>query len=549
MYTLDTETSNDGRKAWVWSWALCDEQLRTVDGNGLDLIRQLTRLPHGSEVWVHNLDYDGEFLFYALIRDGYRLTYDVYPRDRHHAIFTMLCDLQGIVSMEIWTKGRRIILRDSNRIFRRPLRDLPRLCGFEGDVTKGELNYDTFRAPDHVMTPAERDYQLRDVIVLMRAMQWLRAVCKQGNTIGAIALSEFRATLGNKSPFTPLTLDDRKALRSLYSGGIVYCPPRIVGRRLEVSGNVYDANSMYPTQMMTELPVAVKEWTSGEHRGSGCRAFHVLARGLHLRRDGFPLIITPFTGSARETIDVLDKWIFDGELDAIREEYDVETMEIAETITFDVAAFAAPYTEKWYAIKQLNDERREHAKMLLNNLTGKLAENAIHEQVRREVIDGSGAYENYRYNEIDDTVNKWLFMPATARITSQSRLMLREAAITAGRDKLLYTDTDSIHTTGSLPGRMIDDARLGAWKCENRFDAAMYVKPKSYYEELCGEVQKCKHAGLNNDATLGVYDGDDLIDTGEVIGPANMRPGAIYFTRQSRACDGGVIIERRPKRM
>lgn len=70
MYTFDVETSYRDGVAWVWSWGLCDENLRTDHGNGVDWLRPLLELPDGSEVWVHNLPFDGEFVFWSLIEKG-----------------------------------------------------------------------------------------------------------------------------------------------------------------------------------------------------------------------------------------------------------------------------------------------------------------------------------------------------------------------------------------------------------------------------------------------------------------------------------------------
>lgn len=549
MYTFDTETSHDDARAWVWSWALCDEDLNVTTGNGVDLLEGLRRLPHGSEVWVHNLPYDGEFLYWSLIRAGWRLSYDINPNDRHHGVFTCLCDQSGMIWLELWDRGRKITLRDSNRIFRAPLRRLPKICGFETEEVKLDMDYDEVRMPDHVKTPDEEAYQIADVRVLMRGMLWIRKTGLRGTTIGSIALDEFKRTLGNRSPFTPLTVAQRAGLRSLYSGGVVYCPPSSEGRVRCVCGNVYDRNSMYPAEMMHDLPVAIKERWHGMHEAPGCVAYHVQATDLKLRRDGFPLLITPWTGAGREYIPIIDKWLYRDEYEAIREEYDAKRLRVIETISFDTADVCRPFVEKWYKVKSTEPERRSLAKYLLNNLSGKFGENPIHEQVRRKVLGAQGDYVTYRHNDVELTPNPWRFMPAVAYITSCSRLALRDAAYKSGIERLLYTDTDSVHTTGTLPEDMIDDVRLGAWKCESTFDAACYVKPKSYYESLNGVATACKHAGVNDDATLAVKDGDEWVDTGKLIGPDNLRPGAVYFTRMSRKVEGGVIIERKVKNM
>ena len=119
MYAFDVETSYRDGVAWVWSWGLCDEDLHTTYGNGVDWLRPLLELPDGSEVWVHNLPFDGEFVFWSLVEKGWKLTYTE-DRDRKHGLFTPRIDANGMISVVIHNRGNRITLRDSNRIFRIP---------------------------------------------------------------------------------------------------------------------------------------------------------------------------------------------------------------------------------------------------------------------------------------------------------------------------------------------------------------------------------------------------------------------------------------------
>ena len=546
MYTYDTETSDNGTEAWVWSWALCDEQYNVEVGNGLDVMRLFRILPHKSEVWVHNLNFDGEFIFWELIRAGYKLAYDLNPRDRQHGVFNVLADDNGIISMEVWTLGRRVIFRDSLRIFRCKLEKLPKMCGFETEAVKEVMDYVERRERGHVKTDAELSYQVQDVKVLMHAMKWVRTYAAKGNTVGAIAVNEFKKTLNNKAPFKGLTLDERFALRSLYSGGVVYCPPERCGVRVDVVGRTYDRNSMYPAEAVRDLPVAIRERYDGLQACAGVCAYHVQARRLKLKRDGFPLIITPFTGAGRSEIPLIDKWLYKDEYDRVRHYYDGEDWHVVSTVEFDTAPICREFVNKWYTIKRTEPERRTYAKFVLNNLTGKFGENAIHEQLRRKV-EGDD-YVQYRYNEIDEGVNNWRFMPAVAYITSCSRLALADAAERAGLHNLLYTDTDSIHTTGWLPEDMIHDTRLGAWTGEDTFDSAVYIKPKSYAEALDSKTVSCHHAGLNNDATVAAWDEHgEVYDTGELIDFSNMIPGQLFFTNMSKRVKGGVLIERKPK--
>lgn len=542
MYTYDLETSYNGEEAWAWSWGLCAEDLSTTDGNGTTALRALTGLPDGSEVWVHNLPYDGEYVLWMAQAAGYTLRYDLSPRQRYHGVIEPKEDLSGMLSLTIWTEGRRVVLRDSMRIFRAPLADLPKICGFEAQDVKLEMDYDVIRPRDYDKDQSERDYQLADVRVLMRAMLWLRAQGAKGNTVGSIALNEYRISLGRHSPFVPLSTEQLRRYSSLYSGGMCTVGQELEGVTLRpVSGRRYDLNSAYPHKLRDAyLPIAV----IGHYTGSLPRwywehdaAVHVVARGLRLKPYGVPMLITPFTGRGRVDIPALDKWLYAPEWAAIREEYDIDEYEEIEWVRFDTARIGEAFVDHWYGIKQANKgPLRTYAKYVLNNVTGKLAEHPDHEQVRRKRVD-DGSYIYYRHNEVTSEVNKWSFMPATAAICSMTRLQVRDAVIKSGRDLLHYIDTDSVHTTGELPASVVGDA-LGAWDLEAEYDSACYVKPKTYWETRDGVSVAQKHAGINAKATLWV----DGRDTGERISPSNMVAGAAYRTKQAKRVRGGVAI-------
>lgn len=547
MYTFDVETSYSAGEAWVWSWGLCDEELKTETGNGVDWLAPLLRLPDKSEVWIHNLPFDGEFIFWELIRSGWRLLYEE-TRDALHGFFTPRIDISGMMSMVIHCYGKKVYLRDSNRIFRCPLRDLPKLCGFASEAEKGTMDYEETRQPNHIPTPKERKYQELDVIVLMKAMQWVKSYGVKGNTVGAIALNDWKAFMGC-SPFTPLTADERAALSSLYAGGVVYTPQS--NGIFNVSGRVYDRNSMYPAEACKELPIAIKTKINSPPPAvvwSGAWAVHIVAKGLRLNTNSFPLIITAYTGKARSEIPFLDKWFFLQEWVEVRKQYTIDEFDVVQSIEFETAEICRDFVTKWYEIKCKNDERRTFSKFILNNLTGKFGEWDTHELYRRELV--GGGYVSNRFNEERATPNRWAFMPAVAYITANSRLALCRAAYASGIENLLYTDTDSIHTTGELPPEYIHETRLGAWKVENCFTKARYIKPKSYWETGDKTVQR--HAGLNADATLAkVVDAKKglFVDTGEVISPENMIQGNCFYSRVARKVPGGVVIRREVKRL
>lgn len=513
----------------------------TASGTGEDILAPLFSLPGAPEVWVYNLSFDGEFVYYELLRRGFRLLYGCEKSENPlDACFDLIEDLSGIIRLTIWECGRKIILRDEYRLFRRKLADLPALCGFSAVEVKGSIDYEAPRPRDYVKSAAEDNYNRSDCTIALRAMQWLRRFAAKGNTIGAVALESWKEACGGRSPFKPLTNEERGAMRSIYSAGIVICPPG--GLTVQgVRGRVYDRNSMYPAEAVGKLPVAVRSW---DRVPSACGApdregvaFHVLMEGVRLKPGGFGLIITPFTGSAREYIPALDKWFYNYELQAIFEEYTVEKFHVVETVIFEMEDIATDWMRAHYAEKKKGGAGREFHKLILNNLTGKWGQNSIAEMVRR--VGSDEGYKCYRVNEQSEGGLNWRFMPAVAMVTSRSRLVLRDAA--KKMDRLYYTDTDSVHGEGELPTEMIGDD-LGQWKCEAEFSEAKYIKPKSYAERGDNSAV-LRHAGINNDARLAVLGKDGREVPGDLINYDNMNPGARFFTKQAVRKKGGIAIE------
>lgn len=70
-----------------------------------------------------------------------------------------------------------------------------------------------------------------------------------------------------------------------------------------------------------------------------------------------------------------------------------------------------------------------------------------------------------------------------------------------GKNLFIYADTDSCHTLIPIEELekfiRIDDNELGAWKCEGKFIKAIFIKQKTYIEELEGkEKLKITCAGM-----------------------------------------------------
>lgn len=531
IFTYDTETSYDPTTstAWVWSWGLCDEDLTVTLGDGLNFLTALCKLPDDSEVWVHNLSFDGEFILYEAIAQGFKIAYDVDERYRFHGVVIVQEDISGIRAITLNYGGKRIVLRDSFRLFRCALSKIPKICGFESIDHKGDaIDYEVIRPRNWKSTVEEQEYQAHDVTVLMRGIKWIKAL-GEGNTIGSIALNDFKRHVG-KTPFKSLTPADHAILSSLYSGGKTWVNPQYANRHIISPGWTIDRNSMYPAEAVNTHPVAVRAIRDGRTSGGDKRAYLIQCTDLRVKAGHFPVLVRAF-GAQSDYVTLLEKWIYEPELDYLCAHYNYKTLRVVKTAEFECSEICRSWVEKWYRVKQAEPDRREFAKLMLNNLTGKIAQNPVHEEIRRFWRDGS--FNLYRYNP-PLKLNKFTFMPWTASVTSDSRLCLASTVGLIGVDHCFYTDTDSVHGYGELPQDIIDQFALGAWKKENDFDEAIYIKNKCYFET--------QYFGKTVQRSAGLSLSDIHADTGAKISPENMRSGEKFICKQNKRVKGGVAL-------
>src|SRR5574344_1446531 len=78
IFGLDTETDNDGTKAWIVQWSISDGKTSQHGRDLQSLEDALVHLGHRNSgkhyIYIHNLKYDLEFIKYAIY--NIKLRYD-----------------------------------------------------------------------------------------------------------------------------------------------------------------------------------------------------------------------------------------------------------------------------------------------------------------------------------------------------------------------------------------------------------------------------------------------------------------------------------------
>jgi DNA polymerase elongation subunit (family B) len=350
-----------------------------------------------------------------------------------------------------------------------------------------KLEIDSFKTP----TTQEgwdrlREYNIRDSTITYRFMEKLKkAITSLGGNM-KITASSTSLHLFRKKYYDLKLKESRYADQEMksYFGGRT----EVFKRGLIKDINVYDVNSMYPHVMAENeypLPHTAKRTYDPNFLEEGISYVTVecpktLAIPLLPVRKG--KIIFP-TGR-------FSGWYCHPELRKARELGC--RIKVRRSITYKTAPMFKGFMNDMYS-KRLkykregNDIMQTTCKLFMNSLYGKFAikpeeEKEIHESKLSadEVVDllEDGYQLNTRgffhFTQEMKKVPKYRMPIISSYVTSYARLLLYKYLEKAG-DQVIYCDTDSIFTTGSLP----TGDNLGEMKLEFQGDGII-IKPKMY---------------------------------------------------------------------
>lgn len=252
-FTADFETSTWlPDSSFVWAWALCEigntDNLKI--GNSIDSFFEEIRKENNPLILFHNLKFDGEFILFYLLKNGYEYTEKAERRDKTFS--TLISDMglfyQIEVYFEVGKKTKKVTFIDSLKIINQSVSDIARTFNLEEQ--KLEIDYNKPRERGYILTEEERNYIKNDVIIVAKAMEHLYSMGLTKMTAGSNALYEYKNIMSvdkfNRI-YTKLTYEADKDLRQAYKGGFTYLNPIYEG--VDVGcGEVLDVNSLYPSR-------------------------------------------------------------------------------------------------------------------------------------------------------------------------------------------------------------------------------------------------------------------------------------------------------------
>lgn len=523
-FTADFETATWLEdESYVWAWALCDiEDPDKVDiGNSIESFFERIKKENNPYVYFHNLKFDGEFILYYLMSNGYEY---VEKRERRNNTFSTLISDMGLfyqieVYFEVGKKTKKVTFIDSLKIINQTVESMPKT--FKIPENKLEIDYNLPREVGHILTKEEIDYVRNDVVIVARALSYLFNMGLTRMTAGSNALGEYKNIMKLnrfRALYKPLNYEIDKDIRRAYRGGFTYCNPLYKGKTTG-SGEVLDVNSLYPSVMYNEiLPFGEPFFYTGEYVEDKVYPLYIqrLTCSFKIKEGKIPTI------QIKHSRFVDNEYITDSGIEPVAltltsidlklflEQYDVYDLHYECGWKFKgMRGLFTTYIDKWIEVKNEstitgNKGMRQVAKIMLNSLYGKFATSL---DVQSKIPYLEDDIVKYRLGEKDKKDGVYLPMGAFITAYARDKTIRTSQAIKTysiekyGKDLYCYSDTDSIHTLLPIEELKkfceIDDVKLGAWKHESHFTRAKFIRQKTYLEEIDGEINiTC--AGLPN---------------------------------------------------
>ena len=499
-YMADFETTTTPEDCRVWAWGVCHIESESISV-GIDIDSFLAWCFETPRVvYFHNLIFDSAFIIDRIMKLGYEYTDDNRPSNNQ---FTCVISALGkIYTMKISHRGVTVEFRDSLKKIPMSVAATARAFGL--DILKGEIDYNAPRPIGHQLTHQERAYLDNDILIVARALKHQLNQGLDKLTVGSDALANYKDSLGSLFTryFPSVDADTDADIRHSYRGGFTYCDPR-TAQKIQGAGIVLDVNSLYPYVMRTKLlptgnPIYHEGW--GDTTDEFPLAVRHICFTAELKADHIPCI--QIKGSSiYNAVDYLKSvdeptWLWCTSVDwkLWNTQYDIEIIACDATyLMHGEYGLFDEYIDYWSEIKANSvGGMRALAKLMLNSLYGKFATNPD-VTGKYPVLDGDVVKLKLGEEELREPI----YIPMGTFITAYAR----EKTITSAQanySRVMYADTDSLHLSGTeLPdGLEVHESKLGAWKIEEEFDRALFIRAKQYAEQLVDGSTSVHIAGM-----------------------------------------------------
>lgn len=504
-------------------------------------------------IYFHNLKFDGRFILDWLLNNGFVHIKDDKTYD-YNTFKTLISDMGAFYSITVrWDSGHTTEFRDSLKKLPMGIRRIA--DAFQLEMSKGDIDYEAYRAPDHELTEEEIDYLKRDVCIAAGAMKQVIESGMKKLTVASDALNEYKQLNGisyfNRI-FPVLASDIDKDIRRAYRGGFTYADERFKGK-INGSGIVLDVNSLYPSVMKKfPLPYGRPDYVKGKVRPTDSHPLTIFAVTFtaKLKPNHIPCIqiksSNMFIGTEylKEIAEPTTLMVTNVDWDLYNDHYEIQVLSYGGGWRFrSMSGMFDSYIDKWSEIKaKEKGGKREIAKLHLNSLYGKFATNP---NVTSKIpILKDGVVKLVRG---EPETRPPVYTAAGVFITAYARdITIRSAQ--ANYATFAYADTDSLHLLqDNVPDSIeVHPTQLGAWKFEYAFKESFYIRPKAYLERIadvnehkddCRPDCQMAHHYVNRIAGLP-------LDVSGALTFDDLQEGKILHGKLNpKAVPGGVVLK------
>lgn len=514
IFSCDFETTTRLDDCRVWLWGACDVSENPTFyyyGNDIVSFCEWCSEQVNTILYFHNAKFDTDFIMNHLFRAGF--THIIDAKELTPKTFTTLISDDGkFYSMEIcWHNHSKTVIRDSQKLLNMSVERIAKT--FSLPESKLEIDYAVYREKGHNATQEEKQYIKADITIVAKALSKLFSAHTDRLTIGSCALHNYMNMAGGKKsfrkifPVLPVPVDT--FCRKAYRGGYVYANPIYKGKDTG-SGFVFDVNSLYPWAMHSPnlLPYGKAIYYKGKFSPDGVHNLYIqrISVNFDVKQGYFPTIQmknnsafvqTEYVTSSNGEVVTLTLTSIDLEL--FIDHYVIHEIEYIDGFMFKAKeGMFDGYIDYWTDVKikagrDGNQGMRAIAKLYLNSLYGKFATRPTVRSAIPYLHDsGKVAYNKTEYEE-----RETVYSPVGIFITAIARNKTIRSA-QQNYSKVAYIDTDSMHiVSDKAPDNIdIDQYRLGAWKLENTFARARFLRAKTYIEDITDSGIKVTCAGL-----------------------------------------------------
>ena len=528
FYCADFETNVSREtieKNPVWAWGICEINSDDVQtGTSIETFFEfISQMKNNSIIYFHNLGFDGCFIIDFALRNGMQAVEKLTNESRNKQ-FSCLRNKGKLYQIEFLFSNAKVKFWDSYKKLPMSIKAMPKAFNFDMEIEKGEIDYNLYRSPQHVLTNEEKKYLENDVLIDCKATSAAHGLGVNVNkmTLGSNAYADwqnrfverFGENVFNKC-FMEYTPTEWQLAHEAYRGGICTVNPKIKGKLLLKGGRVYDVNSMYPSVMLNcALPFGRGKQFDGKPEENNKLWIASFKAEFKLKKNAIAVFRPKhyihkwrqgeYMENSGEVIQVV---LTSVDFETFQKHYDIDIKEWQGGFYYNsCVGMFEDYINYWgdlkvKAVEENNKSLKTVAKLMLNNLYGKFGQDVpeTHElpELNEDGVVTWGTVladipQDIRVDPFTgETENLGIFnnnkyCPMAAFITSYARAILCDAIRKAGK-RFLYCDTDSIHVLNAekeIDGLEVHPSKLGAWDLESIFFGARYWRPKAYQEYI-----------------------------------------------------------------